>query len=72
MQSRQLQNQVNLLAEEKEFYDLDTASSSGVSHVLLAIQWLLRVQELCLGTLMDCRLRHGIPQVIQDTSLRTK
>ena len=63
---------MNLLAEEKEFHDLDTASSSGVSHVLLANQWLLRVQELCLVTIMVCRLRHGIQQVIQGRFLETQ
>ena len=56
-QIRTLQDKVSALNEEKEFYDPETASRSGMSHHTLSTREL-RFPEVCLAAILDCRAIH--------------
>ena len=60
---RTLQEKVNALHAQKELYDPETASSSGMHHVPREF----RVPEVCLAAILDCRTFHEIRWVLQET-----
>ena len=64
-----LQDKVNVLNEEKEFYDPETGSNSGMSHVP---SQPLRVPSPrgMLSRELDCRTFHGTRWVVQEMFLR--
>ena len=66
-----LQDKVNALYDVKEFYDPETASSSGMSHVL---SQPLRIPspEVCSAAILDCCIIHGIRRVLQDENRRVQ
>ena len=64
-QIQDLQDKVNALNEEKEFYDPETASRSGMSHFPVNPREF-RVPEVCSAAILDCRTIHGTRWVLQE------
>ena len=68
-QIQDLQNIVDSFSDARAFYDPETASSSGATHVPQSNPLLFQVPEPCLAAILDCRTIHGILWVLQETFL---
>ena len=68
-QIRTLQDKVNALSEDKEFYDPETARSPGMSHVPVKPREF-RVPEACSAAILDYRTFRGTHRVLQETFLK--
>ena len=66
---RTLQDTVTALKEDKELYDWETASISGMSLVPSQPREFLASDEF-LAAILDCRSIHGIRWVLQETFLK--
>ena len=69
-QIRTLQDKVNAVNEEKEFYDPETARSSGMSYVPSQSSRIPSPRGTCLAAILDCRTIHGTRWVLQETFLK--
>ena len=67
-QIQDFQNKVNSLSDAREFYDPESGSSSGATHVPVD-PLLFRVTGPSLAAILDCRMIHGILWVLQETLL---
>ena len=67
-QIQDLQDKVSSLTDARGFYDPETASSSGATHVP-SRPLLFRVLEESSAAILACRLIHGIHRVPQETFL---
>ena len=62
-QIQDLQDKVNSLNDEREFYDLETAFPVNPRD--------FRIAEVCLAAILACRTIHGTRWVLQETFLKS-
>ena len=65
-QNHDWQNTVNSLSDAREFYDPESGSSSGATHVPVKTL-LFWVPEPCRAAILDCRVIHKMVWVLQET-----
>ena len=68
-QTQVLQNKVDSLSVAREFYDPETASSSGATNVP-GEPSTIPSPRTCLAAILDCRTIHGTLWVLQETFLK--
>ena len=59
--------QGEFLADAREFYDPETASTSGASHVPSQPMSIPSPRETCVAAILDCRLIQKMVRVLRET-----